>query len=114
MNIKIIILILISVFTSVVVAAELPANTMQNLEVFSKKKLNAKTDIEEVKKNLELLLILDDEDPSRTAVIMLSKSYSENSVLYDQAIKEVENEKNSKKLSEIRTILRNYFKNGNG
>ena len=104
----------VSVVTFAVSAAELPADTIQNIEQFSKKKLNEKTDFLEVKKYVNILLVLDDEDPSRTAVIMLSKSYSENPALYDRAIREIENDRNRKKLSEIRTILRNYFKNGNG
>lgn len=60
-------------------------------ELFSKKQLNDKTDLEEVKKNIAVLI-----------------------KLYDRAIKEIENNENRKKLSEIRMILRNYFKNGNG
>ena len=111
---KFILLLFVSVLVFAANAAELPHDTMQNLEQFSKKKLNEKTDFEELKKNIEVILILDDEDPSRTAVNMLSKSYSEHPALYDRAIKEIENNINRKKLYEIRMILQNFFKNGNG
>lgn len=113
MNTKLLILIFISIFSFTASAADLPADTIKNLELFSKKKLN-ETDLEEVKKSIEILVKLDDEDPSRTAVLMLSKSYSDHPALYDRAIKQVENKENRKKLSEIRLILRNYFKKGNG
>ena len=111
---KIILLFFVSVVICTASAVKLPADTMQKLELFSKKTLSEKTDLEEVKKNIEVLLMLDEEDPSRTAVHMLSKSYSENPALYERAIKTVKNKKNSKKLSEIRTILKNHYKQGNG
>lgn len=114
MKTKILILSLMSMLAVTGFSAELPADTLQNLELFSKKQLNDKTDLEEVKKNIVVLLKLDEEDPSRTAVLMLSKSYSEHPALYDRAIKEIENNENRKKLSEIRLILRNHFKKGNG
>lgn len=93
---------------------ELPPSTMKELQSFAKRSLHENVDLEEVKKNIEILLILDDEDPSRTAVFILSESYLKNTALYDRAIQAVENSKNKKKLSEIKTILKNYGKKGNG
>ena len=63
---------------------ELPASTMNDIAAFAKKNLNEKTDFTEVKKNIEILLILDDEDPSRTAVMMLSESYNKHKTLYNK------------------------------
>lgn len=96
------------------VKATLPASTMKDLEIFSKKSLNEKTDLEEVKKNIKILLILEDEDPSRTAVLMLSESYNKHSALYEKAIKSIENKKNKKQLNEIRAILKDFHHKGNG
>lgn len=94
--------------------ATLPASTMKDLEVFSKKSLNEKTDLEEIKKNIKILLILEDEDPSRTAVLMLSESYNKHSALYEKAIKSIETKKNKKQLNEIRAILKDFHTKGNG
>lgn len=93
---------------------DLPATTMTDLASFAKKNLNEKTDLEEVKKNIEILLVLDEEDPSRTAVMMLSESYNKNKTIYDKAIKAVETKKNKKQLIEIKNILAGFYKNGNG
>lgn len=95
-------------------AANLPASTMKDLEIFSKKSLNKKDNLEEVKKNIEILLILESEDPSRTAVLMLSESYNKNSEIYEKAMQSLENSANKKTLDEIRTILKNFHKKGNG
>lgn len=92
----------------------LPASTMKDLEVFSKKTLNEKTDLEEIKKNIKILLILENEDPSRTAVLMLSESYNKHSALYEKAMKALENKKNKKQLNEIRAILKDFHTKGNG
>lgn len=96
------------------VKAPLPASTMNDIEVFSKKFLNEKTDLEEVKSKIKVLLILEDEDPSRTAVLMLSESYNRHPAIYEKAMKAIENKKNKKNLNEIRGILKNYYKKGNG
>ncbi len=94
--------------------AHLPADTMQKIEVFSKKSLNPKKDLEEVKKTLNTLLALDEEDPSRTAVMLLSQSYNKNKNLYDKAFKAIETKKNKQQLKEIKIIMINFYKNGNG
>ncbi len=94
--------------------ASLPESTMKDIEIFSKKTLNEKTDLEEVKSKIETLLVLENEDPSRTAVHMLSKSYTLHSLLYDKAFKSIETEKNKKQLTEIKQILKNFYKKGNG
>lgn len=94
--------------------ANLPADTMKNIEAFSKKKLDPKKDLEEVKKTINTLLALDEEDPSRTAVMILSESYNKNKALYDKAIKAIETKKNKQQLKEIQTMLANFHKNGNG
>lgn len=114
-------LILIATFYTLIFAsndlcakAALPATTLTDIETFSKKSLNEKTDLEEVKEKLKILLILEDEDPSRTAVLMLSESYNKHSALYEKAIKTVENKKNKKQLNEIRGIFKSFYKKGNG
>lgn len=94
--------------------ATLPVDTMKNIEAFSKKNLNPKTDLEEVKSNLNTLLLLDDEDPSRTAVMMLSESYNKNKALYEKAFKAIENPKNKKQLKEIKSLMASFYKSGNG
>jgi predicted transcriptional regulator YheO len=94
--------------------ALLPADTMQKIDAFSKKKLNKKTDLEEVKKILNTLLALDEEDPSRTAVMVLSQSYNKNKSLYDKAFKSIETKKNRQQLKEIKRIMANFYKYGNG
>ena len=91
----------------------LPESTMRDLEIFSKKKLTNK-DLPELKKNLNTLLILDDEDPARTAVIILSESYNKNKALYDKALKSIEDKKNKTKLKEIKNILKSHYTEGNG
>ena len=91
-----------------------PADAVSKIEAFSKKKLNPKTDLAEVKKTIQTLLLLDNDDPSRTAVMILSESYNKNKSLYDKAIKAVENKQNKQQLSEIKKILANFSKDGNG
>lgn len=88
---------------------------MDEIEEFSNKTLNKKTDYPAVKRIVELLLVMDDRDPSRTGVMLLSYSYNQNKQMYDKAIKEVAKNKSKeqkKQLEEIRTILRNYFEKG--
>ncbi len=101
-------------FSAAFADAILPASTMNDIEIFSKKSLNEKTDFEEVKSKIKTLLILENEDPSRTAVLMLSESYNKHTALYEKAIKSIENKKNKKQLKEIRAILKNFSKSGNG
>lgn len=109
------ILLFIFLFSLVSTAKEnLPESTMQDLQAFSKKTLVEKNDFEELKKNINILIKLDDEDPSRTAVMMLSESYNKHPALYEKAIRSVETKKNKKKLGEIRQILKNFSKKGNG
>lgn len=110
--------LIILLFTFSAIAAEtkanLPADTMKNIEAFSKKKLDPKKDLEEVKKNLNTLLLLDNEDPSRTAVMILSESYNKNKTLYDKAFKAIETKKNKQQLNEIKAMMADFHKNGNG
>lgn len=94
--------------------AKLPPSTMKDIQTFSKKNLNEKSDLTEVKKVLNVLLELEQEDPSRTAVMMLSESYNKNKALYDRAFLEIENKKNKKQLNEIKKIMANFYNQGNG
>ncbi|MGZ3692093.1 MAG: hypothetical protein ACXVAX_11360 [Pseudobdellovibrio sp.] len=91
-----------------------PTDAVTKIEAFSKKKLNPKTDLEEVKKTIQTLLLLDNDDPSRTAVMILSESYNKNKALYNKAIKSVETKENKQQLLEIKKILANFSKEGNG
>ena len=94
--------------------AELPPSTMNDIEAFSKKKLDSKKDLAETIKIIEILLVLDDEDPSRTAVILLSESYNKNSEVFEKALNAVRTPKNKKQLNEIQALLKKHFKTGNG
>ncbi len=87
---------------------------MEKIEAFSEKKLDPKKDLGAVKKILLTLLALDDKDPSRTAVMTLSKSYTENQELYDKAFKAIETKKNKKQLKEIQEIMDHHYEDGNG
>lgn len=93
----------------------LPESTMKEIDAFSqKKKLDPKKDYAELKKVLQNVLILDDEDPSRTAVLVLSESYEHNKALYEKALKELETKKNKTQLKEIKYILKTHYIHGNG
>lgn len=102
---------MLSVF---VLYAELPPTVMKDIEIFSKKTLSEKTDLAEVKKIIGILLELEKEDPSRTAVMMLSESYNKNKALYDKAFNQIENKKNTKTLKEFKKLMSNFNNQGNG
>lgn len=87
--------------------------SIAEVETFSKKKLSKK-DLPEIKKNLKTLIALDDLDPSREAVIILSESYNKNKALYDKALKSLETKKNKSQLKEIKSILKSHHSEGNG
>ncbi|AGH96160.1 hypothetical protein [Pseudobdellovibrio exovorus] len=96
-------------------AAHLDTSAMDEIEEFSNKTLNKKTDYPAVKRIVELLLVMDDRDPSRSGVMLLSYSYNQNKQMYDKAINEVSKSKSKeqkKQLQEIKTILKNYFEKG--
>lgn len=96
-------------------AAHQDTSVMDEIEEFSNKTLNKKTDYPAVKRIVELLLVMDDRDPSRSGVMLLSYSYNQNKQMYDKAIKEVAKNKSKeqkKQLEEIKTILKNYFEKG--
>jgi hypothetical protein len=86
--------------------------SINELEAFSKKKLSKK-DLPALKKNMKTLLVLDDLDPSREAVIVLSESYNKNKALYDKALKSVETKKNKAQLKEIKSLLKSHYSEGN-
>ena len=88
--------------------------TFPELEQFAQKTLDEKKDLKETEKAVLTLLEFDKDDPSRTAVMVLSQSYSKNKNLYDRAIKAVETKANKKQLGEIKAILAQFYKNGNG
>lgn len=91
---------------------------MDEIEAFSNREnLHATRDYPAVKRIVELLLIMDDRDPSRSGVMLLSHSYHQHKKMYDKAIREVSKNKSKeqkKQLQEIRTILRDYFEKGQG
>ncbi len=87
--------------------------SISEIETFSKKKLTKK-DLPEIKKNLKTLITLDDLDPSREAVIILSESYNKNKALYDKALKSLETKKNKSQLKEIKGLLKSHYSEGNG
>lgn len=102
-------------FTSLSSNAKLlPETTMNDLKEFSQKTLDEKKDFEEVKRVIVILVKLDDEDPSRTSAQLLSASYNRHKALYDRALKSIETKKNLKQLKEIKMILANFSKKGNG
>lgn len=94
-------------------ASAVPISTIKELEVFAQKKLNEKKDLEEVKKVIKILIALDNEDPSRTAVMDLSESYNKNKKIYNKAFKALETKKNKIQLNEIKNLMA-QAENGNG
>lgn len=96
---------------------KIPDNVIDMVDSFSKKKLDVKKDLAETKKMIEILLALDEEDPSRTEVMALSLSYRKNSKVYDKAFAEVSKNKTKEQkqdLKEIQGVMKNFNKNGNG
>lgn len=113
-------LLKILLFTTLIVIDTAYANTkladstMNDIEIFSKKKLDLKNDLAETIHIIKILLVLDEEDPSRTAVILLSESYNKNPLIFEKAIQAIKTNKNKKQLNEIESILKNHYKSGNG
>ncbi len=93
---------------------EIGPHIMQEIEAFSQKTLDPIKDLEGVKRIMLILLALEDLDPSRTAVMILSESYNRYPKIYLKAIKSVENKRNRKQLKEIHEILDHFAKEGNG
>lgn len=87
--------------------------TIKALETFSQRRLTER-DYESVKKAVQTLVLLDDQDPSRTAVMMLSESYGKYKKIYDRAFKALENQKNKNQLEEIREVMAHFDEDGNG
>lgn len=96
------------------VEAKLPKSVYEEINTMSLKKLDEKSDFEMIKKNLQNLIILDDEDPSRVAVEALCESYNKNQKLYDKAFDAIQTKKNHKKIQELKALLKSFYREGNG
>ena len=94
-------------------APSVPDSAYDEIEKFSQKKLT-NADYPELQKNLKTVLLLDDQDPSREAVITLSESYNKNKALYDKALKSLETKKNKSQVKEIKKLLKSHYTEGNG
>ncbi len=88
-------------------------STIKSIESFSQRRL-ADRDLNSVKKVIETLVLLDDQDPSRTAVMMLSESYGRHKRIYDRAFKSLETPQNKSQLQEIRELMIHFSEDGNG
>ncbi len=89
-------------------------NPLVYLQKISEKKLDEKKDIELVKQALQILLKLDETDPSRTGAAILAESFGKNKKLYQKAAKQIETKKNKTSLSEILEMMKTLNENGNG
>lgn len=95
----------------------LKGDVMKDIKTFAQKKLDPKKDQKEVDTMVHVLLALDDEDPSRTGVMMLSQSYGRYPAMYDKAFKSAAANKSKaqkEQLLEIKSILKDFDKKGNG
>ena len=93
---------------------ELEGDVMKDVEAFADLKLNPNSDLKLVKNVLVTLIKLDQEDPSRTAVMILGPSYGKNSKLYKTAFALVKDEKNKPQVEEIENLMETFSKIGNG
>jgi hypothetical protein len=95
-------------------SAEIDGDVMSDVEKLAPLRLN-KNDLDLVKNVILTLVKLDKEDPSRTAVMMLSESYGKNKKLYKEAFAEVaKTGVNKTQLKQIEDILENFNSSGNG
>lgn len=108
--------LILFIFTSSLIASAEALMTFDELQSFSTKKLDVVKDMDQTKLVVKTLVAMDELDPSREAVIMLSESYNtgKNAAVYDKAINAVTNNKNKKQLEQIRKLLSRHFLNGNG
>jgi len=111
---KKIFLLLFIIFGFLNAEAKLPKSVYEEINAMSLKKLDEKSDFEMMKKNLQNLIILDDEDPSRVAIEVLSESYNKNQNLYDKAFDAIQTKKNHKKIQELKALLKSFYREGNG
>lgn len=87
--------------------------TIKAIENFSQRRLTDR-DYESVKNVVQTLALLDEQDPSRTAVMMLSESYGKYQKIYDRAFKTLITPQNKSQLNEIRELMIHFNKDGNG
>jgi hypothetical protein len=92
---------------------EIEDDVMISVEKVGPLKLEKTSDLELVKNVIRTLIKLDNEDPSRTAVMMLSRSYFMNLEIYKAAFAALQTKDNKIQLNEIESLMRN-FKSGNG
>lgn len=97
-------------------AKMLQASVMDDIQTLSTLELDPKLDLPLVKNALLTLIVLEDPvdgDPSRTAVQILSQSYSKNEKIYLEARKQIKTAK-KKELAEIMKVLKSFYSEGNG
>lgn len=95
-------------------STELDGDVMKDVEAFANLKLNSKTDLKFVQNVLVTLIKLDQEDPSRTAVMILGPSYGKNKKLYQMAFALVKDEKNKVQVEEMEALMKTFSILGNG
>lgn len=87
--------------------------TIQAIETFSQRRLTER-DFAAVKNVAQTLVLLDEQDPSRTAVMILSESYGKYKRIYDRAFKAIETPQNKIIIEELRELMGHFYEDGNG
>lgn len=104
------------VLFSQVVLAKLTEDEIKTMVIqmshFSEKRLDKK-DIPEITLQLKNVLILEKNDPSRTGLFELKKSYPQNKELYKKALKSF-TPSEQKTLTYLLKLVENLARNGNG
>ena len=106
-------LILFSLQTLAMEKSELN-KILDDLQKISEQKLDAKKDLELVKKTLMTLIKIDDAEPSRTGPAIMATSFGKHEKLYKKAAKEIETKKNKQALKEILEVMKTLNESGNG
>jgi hypothetical protein len=87
---------------------------LDDLQKLASLELSEENDLELVKNAFVTLLNLEDADPSRTGVFMLSDSYRKNTALFQKAAGLIRKHKNKNSLPEILQIMKSFSTEGNG
>lgn len=88
-------------------------NMIISMSDFSEKEILIATDMPELVRQLQNVIILEKYDPSHEGPFELTSSYPQNKALYQQAIKSFKDH-DQKILQSILKIVENIAKNGNG
>lgn len=72
------------------------------------------TDLTLVQNALLTLVKLDKEDPARTSVQILAKSYSKNTKLFQKAFQIIRTSENKDAVQEIEDMMKSFGSDGNG